>query len=127
MSCSDIQGDVLTAMYSLVDHTLADWPADKDKPPDQHYQMLLLRAISIILLNPWIDDDQIGRRCICPLPCSVSVTALCSALCQPLSFSKWSSTERSASAERWVSALQSDLQPERALHVSAKPRQTAVS
>ena len=81
MSCSDIHEDVLTAMYSLVEHTLADWPADKDKPPDQHYQMLLLRAISIILLNPWIDDDQTGRR-----------SALCLALCQPLSCSKWSST-----------------------------------
>ena len=76
MSCSDIQGDVLTAMYSLVDHALADWPADKDNPPDQHYQTLLLRAISIILLNPWVDDDQTGRRCGCPLPCAVPATVI---------------------------------------------------
>ena len=83
MSCSDIQGDVLTAMYSLVDHTLADWPADKDKAPDQHYQTLLLRAVSIILLNPWIDDDQTGRRsALCPalpcpaLPCTVPATVI---------------------------------------------------
>ena len=54
-------------MHSLVDHALVAWPADDDKPPDQHYQALLLRAISIILLNPWIDDDQTGRRCLSPL------------------------------------------------------------
>ncbi len=63
-SCSAVQGDVLTAMHSLVDHALVAWPADDDEPPDQHYQALLLRAISIILLNPWIDDDQTGRRCL---------------------------------------------------------------
>ena len=67
-SCSAVQGDVLTAMHSLVDHALVAWPSDDDEPPDQHYQALLLRAISIILLNPWIDDDQTGRRCLSPLP-----------------------------------------------------------
>ncbi len=51
-------------MHSLVHHALVAWPADDDEPPDQHYQALLLRAISVILLNPWIDDDQTGRRCL---------------------------------------------------------------
>ncbi len=76
-SCSAVQGDVLTAMHSLVHDALVAWPADDDEPPDQHYQALLLRAISIILLNPWIDDDQTGRRCLSPLPYLLSNTKAC--------------------------------------------------
>lgn len=53
-------------MYNLAEQTTADWQSavDNHKPPDQHYQALLLRAISIILLNPWVDDDQTGRRLV---------------------------------------------------------------
>ena len=64
-------------MHSLVHHALVSWPADEDEPPDQHYQALLLRAISIILLNPWIDDDQTGRRCLLPLLCLFSHNKAC--------------------------------------------------
>jgi len=63
--CSDVQGDVLTAMYSLADHTLADWQSNKDRLSDQHYHALLVRATGIILLNPWVEDDQSGRRWVC--------------------------------------------------------------
>ncbi len=63
-------------MHSLVHHALVAWPAADDEPPDQHYQALLLRASSIILLNPWIDDDQTGRRCLSPQPCLFSHTKL---------------------------------------------------
>lgn len=61
---SDIQRDVLTAMYNLTEQMSADWKSavDNHEPPDQNYQALLLQAISIILLNPWVDDDQTGRR-----------------------------------------------------------------
>jgi len=64
-------------MHSLVHYALVAWPADDDEPPDQHYQALLLRAISIVLLNPWIDDDQTGRRCFSPLPCLLSHNKAC--------------------------------------------------
>lgn len=66
-SLSAVQGDVLTAMHSLVHCALVAWTAEDDATPDQHYQALLLRAISIVLLNPWIDDDQTGRRLLVKL------------------------------------------------------------
>ena len=76
-SCSAVQGDVLTAMHSLVHCALVAWTAEDDATPDQHYQALLLRAISIVLLNPWIDDDQTGRRCPSPVPCLFSHSKAC--------------------------------------------------
>ena len=51
-------------MSILVQHTLADWQASSagDAAPDEHYQAMVLQAVSIMLLNPWLDDDQTGRR-----------------------------------------------------------------
>lgn len=51
-------------MSMLAQQTLADWQAySKDNSsPDEHYQSMVLQAFIILLLNPWIDDDQIGRR-----------------------------------------------------------------
>ena len=52
-------------MYSLANRMLADWHSSSSNGqlPDEHFQTLLLRAVSILLLNPWVDDDQTGRRC----------------------------------------------------------------
>ena len=54
-------------MYNLTEQMSADWQStvDNHEIPDQNYQALLLQAISIILLNPWVDDDQTGRRLVC--------------------------------------------------------------
>ena len=62
--CSKVQAHVLSSMHSLTDDMLVEWhsASSKDQQPDEHYQGLLLRAVSIILLNPWVDDDQTGRR-----------------------------------------------------------------
>ena len=68
-ACSCVQADVLADMYSLADRMQADWHFNGNswQIPDEHFQALLLRAVSILLLNPWVDDDQIGRRCArCP-------------------------------------------------------------
>lgn len=64
LSLSTVQAEVLSDMSSLTDHMLAGWRSGSStaQQPDEHYQALLLRAVSIILLNPWVDDDQIGRR-----------------------------------------------------------------
>ena len=51
-------------MYSLADCMLLNWQmsSSNGQLPDEHFQALLLRAVSILLLNPWVDDDQNGRR-----------------------------------------------------------------
>ena len=48
----------------LVQHSLADWQAcgGNQDLPDEHYQSTVLWAVSILLLNPWLDNDQTGRR-----------------------------------------------------------------
>ena len=76
--CSNVQAHVLSDMFSLTDHMLADWRSGSStsQQPDEHYQALLLRAVSIILLNPWVDDDQTGRRCNC---CALSQLHACHA------------------------------------------------
>ena len=65
--CSGIQADVLTDMCSLAERMLLSWQASSSNGqlPDEHFQALLLRAVSILLLNPWVDDDQAGRRYAC--------------------------------------------------------------
>lgn len=59
--CSDLQSELLSEMSMLVQHSLADWQACSG-PPDEHYQSTMLWALSILLLNPWLDNDQTGRR-----------------------------------------------------------------
>ena len=78
-ACSCVQADVLADMYSLGERMLANWQSSSNsgqadwqsnrqssshsgQVPDEHFQALLLRAVSILLLNPWVDDDQTGRR-----------------------------------------------------------------
>ena len=61
-----MQANTLNEMHSLSDHMLASWQSDSNgQVPDEHFQALLLRAVGILLLNPWVDDDQVGRRCAC--------------------------------------------------------------
>ena len=52
-------------MNSLAERMLSDWQSSSSNGqlPDEHFQALLLRAVSTLLLNPWVDDDQTGRRC----------------------------------------------------------------
>ncbi|KAL3161776.1 hypothetical protein ABBQ38_008870 [Trebouxia sp. C0009 RCD-2024] len=63
-SLSGMQADMLKEMHSLSDRMLASWQSSSSNGqlPDEHFQALLLRAVSILLLNPWVDDDQVGRR-----------------------------------------------------------------
>ena len=62
-------------MYSLADRMLANWQTSSSNGqlPDEHFQALLLRAVSILLLNPWVDDDQTGRRYVMQLNYSTSL------------------------------------------------------
>ena len=63
-ACSDLQSELLSEMSMLVQHSLADWQAcgGNQDLPDEHYQSTVLWAVSILLLNPWLDNDQTGRR-----------------------------------------------------------------
>lgn len=65
--CSGMQADMLQEMHSLSDRMLASWQSSSSngQMPDEHFQALLLRAVGILLLNPCVDDDQVGRRCAC--------------------------------------------------------------
>lgn len=62
--CSDLQSELLSEMCMLVQHSVADWQAlgGNSDAPDEHYQLMVLCAMSVMLLNPWLDDDQTGRR-----------------------------------------------------------------
>ena len=65
--CSHMQSVVMTDMHTLSGSMLDDTQSScsKKQLPNEHDQSRLLSAVSILLLSPWVDDDQMGRRCAC--------------------------------------------------------------